>query len=65
MGFGSINRGGMTKRQIRKDRRDVVVGVGKELALVGIYAVKELAGVDIHHKPKKGKKPWEKKWGER
>ncbi|MEL6377112.1 MAG: hypothetical protein AAFQ04_07955 [Pseudomonadota bacterium] len=65
MDFGRINRGGKTRQQLKKDRRDVLVGVGKELALVGIYAVKELTGVDMHRKPGKTKRSWEKKWGER
>lgn len=65
MGLRRINRGGKTKQQIRKDRRDVVVGVGKELALVGIFAVKELTSVDMHRRPRKTKRSWEKKWGER
>ncbi|WP_299372757.1 hypothetical protein [uncultured Tateyamaria sp.] len=65
MDFGRINRGGKTKQQIRKDRRNVMVGVGKEMALVGIYAVKELTGVDMHRQPSKVKRSWEKKWRER
>ncbi len=65
MGIGHINRGGKTRKQIKKDRRDVVVGLGKELALVGIYAVNELTGVDLHHKPRPAKRSWQKKWGER
>ncbi|RED13908.1 hypothetical protein [Pontivivens insulae] len=65
MGLGSINRGGKTRAQIKKDRRDVATGVGKELTLVGLYALKELTGVDLHHQPRKGRKSWEKKWGER
>jgi len=65
MGLGRINRGGKTKQQIKKDRRDVVVGVGKELALAGIYAVKELTGLDMHRQTRKTKRSWEKKWGER
>lgn len=44
---------------------DVFVGVGKELFLVGVHGVKELTGVDLHHKPKRGKPSWEKKWGEK
>lgn len=40
-------------------------GLGKELALVGLYAVQETTGADLHHKPGKKKHPWEKKWGER
>ena len=49
----------------KQDRRDVFAGIGKELLLIGTYAVQEATGVDLHRKPFKGKRPWEKKWGER
>lgn len=48
-----------------KDRQDIVVGLGKELALIGLYAVNELAGIDMHRQPTKGKRSWKKRWGER
>ena len=65
MNWGKINRVGKTRKQVRKDRKDVATGVAKELTLVGLYAVKELTGADLHYKPHKGKRSWEKKWGER
>lgn len=65
MGFGNINRGGKSAKEVRKARKDVATGVAKELLLVGLHGVKELTGADLHHKPKRGKAPWKKKWGER
>ncbi|WP_338548953.1 hypothetical protein [Roseovarius phycicola] len=53
------------KPKSKYNSSDVFVGVGKELLLVGLYGVKDLTGIDLHHKPKKGKSPWEKKWGEK
>lgn len=40
-------------------------GFGKELALVGLYAVQETTGADLHYKPAKKTQPWDKKWGEK
>ena len=65
MDFISFNRGGKTRKDTSKARKEVLMGVAKELYLVGTYAVKETTGVDLHYKPKKGKSAWEKKWGER
>ena len=50
--------------QYRQDRKDIFGSIGKELLLVGLYGLQEL-GADLHTKPKVGKAPWEKKWGER
>lgn len=65
MGFGKINRNGKSKKQVRKDRHQVLKGVGKELYLVGLTAVKECTGADLFYKAPPKKQPWEKKWGER
>ena len=52
-------------RTRRHDAQEILSGLGKELLLVGLYAVKETTGADLHYKPGKKKHPWQKKWGER
>lgn len=53
------------KRKYRQHERDVFIGVGKELYLIGLYAVQEATGLDPHYKPGKRKYPWQKRWGEK
>lgn len=65
MGWGRIIRGRKSKKQVRQASKDLAVGVAKELVLVRPYGVKKITVADLHYdKPKKGKRPWEKKWGE-
>lgn len=53
------------KHSIGRDVKLIGTGVAKELVLVGLYGIQELTGADLHYKPRKGKQPWEKRWGER
>ena len=65
MAKSTTKPGKSKKSTFRKDMGDIATGIAKELVLVGMYGAKELTGIDMHHKPKPAKRPWEKKWGER
>lgn len=52
-------------RKRRQGAEQMLSVLGKELYLVGLCAVQETTGIDLHKQPKKQKHPWQKKWGEK